>query len=79
MQAKLRHVGNSVGVTIPASELRILDAHPGDIVEVQITRVVRQARSGWNDPTRWQGADNEPLHLDGLPDNEFDSDGHWEW
>ena len=41
MQAKIRPIGNSLGITIPTNELKALSAHPGDIIEVQITRVIR--------------------------------------
>jgi len=78
MMAKLRTVGNSVGVIVPASELRAINAKAGDTVELEIKHVVRTARAGWNDPDRWPGAKTERLLLDGAPDNLFD-DEEWVW
>lgn len=77
MQVKLRQVGNSVGVTIPNSELKRMDAAIGDIVEIEIIRVLRSARADWDNPERWAGADSEPLLLDTLPSPEFDKE--WQW
>ena len=77
MQAKLRQVGNSVGMTIPASELKRLSVGPGDTVELQITKVVRGVRQGWENPQAWSGADAEPLHLDAV-ENDFDAED-WQW
>jgi antitoxin component of MazEF toxin-antitoxin module len=77
MQVKLRQVGNSVGVTIPNSELKRMDAAIGDIVEIEIIRVVRNARADWDKQDRWSGADQEPLLLDALPSPEFDKE--WQW
>ena len=77
MQAKLRHVGNSVGLTIPNSELKLMGAKVGDVVEIEIKRVIRHARAGWDNADLWQDADREPLLLDGLPAPESDKD--WQW
>jgi antitoxin component of MazEF toxin-antitoxin module len=78
MKAKLRRVGNSIGLTIPASELRAMDARDGDIVEVELKKVTRSVRVGWTDPERWQGADSETMLLDVAPVNDFD-DKDWQW
>lgn len=75
MQAKLRQIGNSVGLTIPSSELKLMGANVGDMVEIEIKRVIRPVRSDWDNPDAWPGADNEPLLLDGLPE----SDEDWQW
>ena len=78
MQAKLRQVGNSVGLTIPASELKGLSAKAGDIIELEIKSVVHHVRDGWNDAALWQGANDEPLYLESVPESSFDDDG-WKW
>lgn len=78
VQVKLRQVGNSVGLTIPSSELQSMNAKAGDIVELEIKRVVRHVRAGWDDAALWDGADDEPLLLDGSTKSSFDSD-EWEW
>jgi len=78
MQVKLRQVGNSIGLTLPASELRALSAKPGDIVELEITRIVRRAREGWDVTTRWSGANDAPLLLAELPNSHFENE-EWEW
>lgn len=78
MRAKLRPVGNSVGLTIPASELRAVGAKAGDEVELEIKRVIRLSREDWNDPTSWPGAVDESPLMDDLPRNEFDVED-WEW
>lgn len=78
MQVKLRQVGNSIGLTIPSSELQSLNAKAGDIVELEIKRVVRHVRAGWDDPTRWHGANDEPLLLDGTDESSFDNE-EWQW
>ena len=78
MRVKLRQVGNSVGLTIPASELRALEAEVGDEVELKITRVIHRPRSGWDDPGRWQGAGEAPLLLDEQPATGFD-EAEWQW
>lgn len=75
MQAKLRQVGNSVGLTIPNSELKVMNARVGDVVEIEIKRVIHPVRAGWDTPEAWQGADNEPLLLDGVPEPDED----WQW
>jgi antitoxin component of MazEF toxin-antitoxin module len=78
MRAKLRQVGNSVGLTIPASELKAVEAQVGDMVELEIKQVIRPSRSTWNDPAQWQGADKEPLLLDDVAEPEFDQED-WQW
>lgn len=78
MRARLRQVGNSIGLIVPAHELRAISATAGDVVDLEIRSVVRGARSGWNDPSRWMGAAEEPLLLADVPDTAFD-DGEWEW
>lgn len=78
MRVKLRQVGNSVGLTIPASELRALEAEVGDEVELEITRVIPRPRSGWDDPRRWSGAGEAPLLLDEQPATRFD-EAEWQW
>ncbi len=78
MQLKLRPIGNSVGLTIPASELRAFDAKSGDIIELEIKCVIRNHRSEWNNPKLWQDSEKEPLLLEGSGENTFD-DEEWEW
>jgi antitoxin component of MazEF toxin-antitoxin module len=78
MRAKLRQVGNSVGLTIPASELKAIEAQVGDMVELEIKQVIRSSRSTWNEPGQWQGADKEPLLLDDVAEAEFDQED-WQW
>ena len=55
MRARLRQVGNSIGLIVPASELRAISAGAGDIVELEIRQVERAARLGWNDPAPMGG------------------------
>ena len=78
MRAKLRQVGNSVGLTIPASELRALEAEVGDEIELEIVRAVRPLRVAWDDPVKWRGAGEEELLLDDQPATDFDAD-EWQW
>ena len=78
MRAKLRQVGNSIGLTIPASELRALEAEVGDEVEVVIVRVIHRPRLAWDDPARWPGSSEEPLLLEDLPPSDFDNED-WQW
>ena len=78
MQVKLRQVGNSVGLTIPASELRSINAQAGDVIELEIKRVIHHVREGWNDASLWQGAGDESLLLDGAHESIFDNE-EWEW
>ncbi len=78
MKVKLRRVGNSVGLTIPASELRALGARNGDLVEVELKRVIRSVREGWSDLKQWHGVENEALLLDEEPGNNFDRED-WQW
>ncbi len=78
LQAKLIKVGNSTGLTIPASALKAVQAVPGDVVEFEITRVVKGVRTGWDDPAMWPGAEDSPMLLDGAPENDFDEE-EWEW
>ena len=66
MRVKLRQVGNSVGLTIPANELQVLDAQVGDEVELEIKQVYHYARVKWNDPEKWQGVEEEPMLLEGF-------------
>ena len=77
MRAKLRQVGNSVGLTIPASELQALGAQLGDEVELEIKQVFHYARAQWNDPEKWQGVREEPILLDGIQETTFDKED-WE-
>ena len=53
MQIKLRQVGNGVGLTLPASELKAISAEVGDTIELDIKRVVRHVRDGWEDAALW--------------------------
>ena len=76
MKLKLRKVGNSLGITIPASQLKALGASSGDLLELELIRVIPATRSGWDKPEAWTGSDIEPLYLD--VDNEFD-ELEWEW
>lgn len=78
MRARLRQIGRNIGLIIPASELRALSAGAGDVVDVDIRPTARSVRAGWDDPSRWIGGADEPLLLEGAPDNAFD-DGEWEW
>ena len=78
MRVKLRQVGNSVGLTIPASELKAIEAQVGDMVELDIKQVIRPSRESWVDPGQWQGADKEPLLLDDVPEADFDEQ-EWQW
>ena len=78
MRVKLRQVGNSVGLTIPANELQTLDAQVGDEVELEIKQVFHYARAEWNDAEKWQGVKEEPMLLDGVQENTFDNED-WEW
>ena len=78
MQVKLRPVGNSVGLTIPSSELQAVNAKAGDIVELEIKHVVRHVRAGWDDAALWQAADGESLLLEGADESSF-NDEEWEW
>ncbi len=77
MQAKLRPVGNSVGLTIPASELKTISAKAGDVIELEIKRVVRHVRADWNNAALWQGADEEPMLLKNVPEPSLD-EHEWE-
>ncbi|MEJ2416263.1 MAG: hypothetical protein P8Y45_04915 [Exilibacterium sp.] len=79
MQTKLRPLGNSVGVAIPAHELRALDAKVGDLIEIEIKRVIRHVREGWDNPAVWAGADEDELLLKDAPATEFDNIEEWEW
>jgi len=78
MRAKLRQVGNSVGLTIPASELQSIEAQVGDEIELEIKRVIHYVRVEWNDPERWQGVNEESMLLDGAQKSTFDNE-EWEW
>ena len=78
LQAKLIKVGNSTGLTIPASVLKAVDATSGDVVEFEIKRVLKGVRAGWGDPVMWRGADESPILLDDAPVNDFDNED-WEW
>lgn len=78
MKAKLRRVGNIIGLTIPASELRAMDAGDGDIVEVELKKVIRSVRGGWSNPEQWHGAESDNLLLDVEPVNDYD-DKDWQW
>ena len=77
MHTKLRQVGNSVGLTIPASELKRIGAKAGDIIDLKINKVIRHARSGWHDSSRWLGAKDAPLLLDS-EQSTFDNED-WQW
>ena len=78
MRAKLRQVGNSIGLTIPASELRAINAEAGDTVEIEIKEVIKSPRETWDDPAKWQGAGDEaPLLAEEL-ENDFER-VDWEW
>jgi len=78
MRAKLRQVGNSVGLTIPASELRAMEAEVGDMVELEIKQVIRPARHTWDNRDRWQGVEQEPLLLEDELETGFDKE-EWQW
>lgn len=77
MQVKLRQVGNSIGLTIPTSELKLMNAQLGDLVEIEIKRVIRNTRADWDNPALWLGAETAPLLMDNAPAPEFDKD--WQW
>jgi antitoxin component of MazEF toxin-antitoxin module len=78
MRAKLRQVGNSIGLTIPASDLRAIDAEAGDTVEIEIKRVIKSLRETWDDPARWRGASDEPPLPKEEQETEFER-ADWEW
>ena len=79
MEATLRPIGNSAGITLPAQVLRDLSAQLGDIIELQITNVTRQSRPNWNNPTTWQGADQASAQmLEGVAEPAFDTQ-EWKW
>lgn len=44
----------------------------------KIEKYIKDVRAGWDDPSLWQGADAEPLLLDGAPDSSFD-DKEWKF
>ncbi len=75
MEAKLRQVGNSLGFTLPAAELKAFNARPGDILELEIKRVVCHARADWDSASQWPGADEESVIAE---DTAFDRD-EWQW
>lgn len=77
MQVKLRQVGNSIGLTIPTSELKQMNATVGDLVEIEVKRVIRHARANWDNPALWAGANVEPMLLETAAAPEFDKD--WQW
>ena len=79
MEATLRQVGNSTGITFPAQVLRDLSARLGDIIEIQITQVKPQIRADWNHPTTWQGAQIPSTQLlADVPAPDFDTQD-WTW
>jgi antitoxin component of MazEF toxin-antitoxin module len=78
MLAKLRRIGNSIGVILPTSELQAIHAKEGDQVELEIHRLIRTPRKDWEDPTRWAGASSTPLLLDDTTANSFDNE-EWQW
>lgn len=78
MQVKLRKIGNSVGMTIPANELRAFSANVGDILDVEIRGVIHQKREGWDDPSMWTGAKEDELLIDDTLSNDFETE-EWEW
>ena len=76
MKTKLRKIGNSLGITIPSGELRELGASTGDMLEVEILRVLPTTRSGWDNSEAWSNSRENELLID--IDNEFD-ETEWEW
>ena len=76
MKTKLRKIGNSLGITIPSGELRELGASTGDMLEVEILRVLPTTRSGWDNSETWRNSSENELLID--IDNEFD-ETEWEW
>jgi antitoxin component of MazEF toxin-antitoxin module len=79
MQVKLRQIGHSIGMTIPAHELKAIGAHLGDTLEVDIMSVVKQPRSDWDNDRLWKAALQAPIHLDdSLAQNDFDKT-EWQW
>ncbi len=78
MLAKLRQVGNSLGLTIPANELRAINAKLGDEVEIEIKQVVHHVRASWENPDLWPNADNDAPLLKDTSVNNFDNE-EWEW
>jgi len=78
MHVKLRQVGNSLGVTLPASALKAFDIEAGDTIEIKIIKVVTQPRDGWQAKEAWQDAELEPLYLDDMQPTSFDQD-EWQW
>jgi len=76
VKTKLRKIGNSLGITIPSGELKALGATSGDLLEVELVRVIPAVRSDWDDPKVWQLDSEEQLLID--VENEFD-ETEWEW
>ena len=76
MKTKLRKIGNSLGITIPSGELRELGASTGDMLEVEILRVLPTTRSGWDNAEAWRNSSEKEFLID--IDNEFD-ETEWEW
>ena len=76
MKSKLRKIGNSLGVTLPSGELKALGASTGDMLELEIVRVIPAARQRWDNAEAWRGGDASEVMLD--VDNEFD-EAEWEW
>lgn len=75
MEAKLRQVGNSLGFTLPASQLKELNARSGDVIELEIKRVVRHVRAGWSNADSWAGAAEESAVIE---HTDFDRED-WQW
>ena len=78
MRAKLRQVGNSIGLTLPASNVRTIDAEAGGTVEIEIKQWIKSPREMWDDPARWQGASDEPPLPKEEQETEFER-ADWEW
>lgn len=77
MQIRLRELGNSLGAIFPSSALKQLNAHSGDTLEIEVKRVIRPSRAGWDNPETWHGSAHEELFLEEIHNNRFDEE--WEW
>ena len=44
VRAKVRRIGNSLGVVIPTTETKLHDIKEGDLVEIKIGRTIRLDR-----------------------------------
>lgn len=64
MKLRLQQIGDDVGLIVPVEQLRSLAVKAGDLVDLTITKNNNTPRQGWESPELWQGAEEEPLHLE---------------